>query len=174
VRRVAVLAAAAVLFAACGGREAPPPRAIELPELLARVQSERAQPLLVVFWATWCEPCVAEIPDLAALHRQAAGRLEILGVSLDAFLHPLDQSADLVRQQLRKTPAPYENVLFSGKQDALFAALDLPGGIPYAILVGARGQVLRRFTGQVDPEVVRAAVAAGGATGPSAGEAGAR
>ena len=173
-RPVAALAAAAVLFAACGGREAPQPRALELPELLSRVQAERTQPLLLVFWATWCEPCVAEIPDLAALHDPSAGRLEILGVSLDAFLHPLDQSTDLVRKQLQKTPAPYENVVFTGKQDALFAALDMPGGIPYAILYDAQGRVLRRFTGQVDPAIVRAALAAGGGVGASAGETGAR
>ena len=167
-RPYTALAAAAALLVACGGREVQSPRPVRLPELVGRVHGPRERPLLAVFWATWCQPCVAEIPDLAALQTENASRLDILGISLDAFLHATDQSLELVRQQLAQTPTPYDNVVFTGNQDSLFAAFDMPGGIPYAILFDPAGRVQHRFTGRVEPDVVRAALSAGsGASAPA-------
>jgi len=54
--------------------------------LQARVAAEGGHPLLVAFWATWCQPCVEEFPDLVALNREAPGGLQVLAVSLDFFL----------------------------------------------------------------------------------------
>jgi thiol-disulfide isomerase/thioredoxin len=43
----------------------------------------RGKVVLVNFWATWCPPCRAEIPDLVALQEKYRGRLQIIGVSED-------------------------------------------------------------------------------------------
>ncbi len=126
----------------------------------ARVQGPRQRALLVVFWATWCKPCVEEIPDLVAMQAKHEDVLEILAVSLDAFLHPPERSLALVQTQLQQTPTPYTNVLFMGSQDALFAAFQLPGGIPYALLFDAAGREVRRFNGKVRPDELDLALAA--------------
>lgn len=159
-----VLCAALAGFSACGGESAPETTLLDLPQLQARVAAPRSHPLLLVFWATWCEPCVAEMPDLAALHGRQAGALDILGVSLDAFLHPAEKSLSLVTELLTCTPMPYENVVFVGKQDELFAAFDLPGGIPYAVLYDGKGRELRRFAGNVEPAVVEELLAGAAAS----------
>ena len=136
---------------ACGGGSAPETPSLDLQQLEARVRAPGPRLLLLVFWATWCEPCVAEIPDLVALHTRHTGQLDILGVSLDAFLHTPARSQELLLAQFTRTPVPYANVLFVGAQDPLFTAFDLPGGIPYAVLYDRDRRALRHFRGRVDP-----------------------
>jgi thiol-disulfide isomerase/thioredoxin len=153
-----VLAAAVPLVAACGDQDAPTPSFVELAQLEERAQGPRDKPLLLVFWATWCEPCVEEIPDLVALHATSSSQLEILSVSLDTFLNSREKSLSLVQEQLQRTPMPYENVLFVGRQDPLFNGFDMPGGIPYAILYDRNGRALERFPGRVKLDVVHSAL----------------
>ncbi len=147
-----VLLATLVGLGACGGRGDTTPPAVGLEQLRDRAQSQRDRPMLLVFWASWCEPCVAEIPDLVALQARHQGRLEILSVSLDAFLYPIEKSRALVLAQLAQTPTPYENWIYVGTQDSLFETFDFPGGIPYALLLDADGKVIRHFPGRVQIE----------------------
>ncbi len=167
--RLALRTAALALVSAgaCAAPQSPPPEATlaNLEQLQAVVERPRTRALLVVFWATWCDPCVEEIPDLVRLHDQSADDLEILGVSLDAFLHPADKSLDLVRAQLQQTPTPYPHVVYDGRQDPLFQLFDMPGGIPYAVLYDADGRALERFAGKVSPETVRRALGLGAVAG---------
>lgn len=159
--RPRLLAAAFVLLGGCGG-QAHEPRPAGLAELESRVEGPRERALLVVFWATWCEPCLEEIPALVALDARSAGALEILAVSLDAFLRSPEQSLALVRRQLERTPAPYEHIVYVGEQGPLFEAFEMPGGIPYAILFDDKGRVLQRFPGQVSATEVQAALGRAG------------
>jgi len=58
------------------------------------------QPMLVNFWATWCPPCVKELPHFAELHAEYGDEVTVLGVSVDQ--HP-----DYVRAFLEHNPLPY-------------------------------------------------------------------
>jgi thiol-disulfide isomerase/thioredoxin len=163
VMRVAPRAAALALL--CTGACADP-RASARPEttfadieqLKSIVHRQRSRALLVVFWATWCEPCVDEFPDLVTLHDSSSESLDILGVNLDAFLHPPEKSLELVRQQLQTTPTPYPHVVYTGRQDPLFGFFEMPGGIPYAVLYDREGLAVERFAGKVSPRSVRRAL----------------
>jgi len=76
----------------------PPPRAASgfseraLPFELPTLAGERYElvapawerPLVVVFWASWCGPCVAEAPHLVKLHKEYGERVELVSVSIDA------------------------------------------------------------------------------------------
>ena len=53
-------------------------RTVSLDELRGRV-------VVVDFWATWCAPCLAELPKLRALHERFPGRLVLIGVNLDSM-----------------------------------------------------------------------------------------
>ncbi len=135
------------------------PRVLDAPALQQRVAGSTGHPLLVVFWATWCQPCVAEMPDMVALDQESPGGLRILAVSLDFFLSG-KSTEKVVGDYLHAHPAPLEHVIYSGSQDAIFSAFEMPGNIPYSILYDSQGHVLKRFTGQAAPADVRAALAA--------------
>lgn len=147
------------LAAGCGERQGAKLATVDAPALAAHLDAARGTPVLLVFWATWCKPCVEEIPQLVALHAQGPGGLRVVAVSLDSFLSGPAKTPQVVTRFLAKTPAPYEHLLYFGTQDALFEAYQLPGSIPYAILFDAHGAVVGRFDGAVDAEAVRSALA---------------
>jgi thiol-disulfide isomerase/thioredoxin len=109
--------------------------------------------VLVDFWATWCAPCVEELPDLVALRGKLAPKgFEILGVSMD------DDADPTVRRFLRKHPIPYPILLNGGERPP--DGWDVPG-LPTAYLIGRDGTVLKRWFGEKDiPELERAVEAA--------------
>lgn len=86
----------------------------DVPALKQAIAAHRGQVVVVNFWATWCGPCVAEMPALAALSRKYSGRgLIVLGVSMDTpkLLH--SRVEPLLRQKgvtypvyLARTPDP--------------------------------------------------------------------
>jgi len=66
------------------GASAPPLRLPSLSGAEVALESYRGRVVLVNFWATWCPPCVEEMPSLERLHRALAGEgLVVLGVSVD-------------------------------------------------------------------------------------------
>jgi thiol-disulfide isomerase/thioredoxin len=134
------------------------PERVDVAALQKRLESARGTPLLLVFWATWCKPCVEEIPDLVALQQQSGDHLHILAVSLDSFLSGGDRAPAVVQEFLKKTPVPYAQLVYVGTQDALFDTFDLPGSIPYALLYDAQGHVLQRFDGPLPQGAVAKAL----------------
>jgi thiol-disulfide isomerase/thioredoxin len=115
------------------------------------IAAGKGAPLLVNFWATWCEPCVQELPDLGTIEsRYAAKHVHVLGVSLDLMME--DDSPEVrrsVSKTLAEAGARYPNLLYNGRGDPLIEAFDLPGPIPHSILFGADGRELHRWTGRL-------------------------
>ncbi len=136
------------------GLAAASPAAIEPGDLAAvrrALAARRGAPVLLNFWAAWCDPCVRELPDLARVEaRFAATGIRVLGVSSDLALE--DDGPELrraVKTVLGKAGVTYPNILYTGPTDPLLEAFDLPGSIPYSILYGADGRELKRWNGQL-------------------------
>jgi thiol-disulfide isomerase/thioredoxin len=108
-----------------------------------RMQSFQGQPLLLNFWATWCPPCVEELPRLNAFYRRnASAGWGVLGLALD------HQAA--VLSFLGKMPLDFPVGLAGLAGIELSRGLgNLAGGLPFSVVIGADGQVLHRKMGPV-------------------------
>jgi thiol-disulfide isomerase/thioredoxin len=111
--------------------------------------------LVLNFWATWCAPCVAEMPDLDKAQREYAGRnVAIVGVGTE-------EPARV--REFRDRIGLHEMTLLAGGYDALLLARTLgntQGVLPYTVLVSADGVVLHTQTGPLAPDQLRTWLAA--------------
>lgn len=113
--------------------------------------------LLLNLWASWCAPCVAELPELADMERTYAHRgLDVVTISID---EPEKRDAALAR--LRELHVPLRNYIYEGDdRDALADAVDpvWPGTLPHTVLIAPGGRVVYRVPGAFDPLALRRAI----------------
>lgn len=113
--------------------------------------------LLVNLWATWCGPCVAELPDLVMMNRMYRHRpFEFVTISLDD-----PQKRDEALSVLEKNHVSATNyILRTADRDRFAEALDKqwPGPVPYTVLIAPGGKVIYRKSGQIDPLELRGAI----------------
>lgn len=122
---------------------------------LARNDSKKLR--LINVWATWCAPCVSELPELVAMNRMYRRRdFELHTISMDA-----PEKTEKALEVLKKEHLSCANhILSGGSRDDLVKALDpeWPGPIPHTILVAPGGKVIYRETGQFDPLKLKRAI----------------
>lgn len=101
--------------------------------------------LLITFWATWCPPCVQEIPSLIKLQNEYSGN----GFSVVAI--SVDQEKGVVQKMVNKKDINYP-VMMADKS----VTRDFGGvyGIPTSFLVSKKGTVVKRYTGFVPHSVL--------------------
>lgn len=100
----------------------------------------RGQVVLLDFWATFCSPCVAALPELQALHARFAGRgFAVVGVTVD-------DRAKLVEKATKKANVTYPIVQST---PAVWSAYKV-NALPSLVLVGRDGRIVRRYGGEAD------------------------
>lgn len=113
------------------------------------MQTLQGKPLLLNFWATWCPPCVDELPLLSDFYRehQAKG-WQVLGLAVDQ-LAP-------VQRFLRQTPVAFPVAMAGvGGLEIGRSLGNLSGGLPFTVVLGADGVVAHRKMGKVRPDDLR-------------------
>jgi thiol-disulfide isomerase/thioredoxin len=103
----------------------------------------RGKLLVLNFWATWCTPCLHEIPALVKLQKQYAARgLQIVGPAVD--------DPDAVKSMLGPLGINYP--VLTGTPDAMIDLMEKlgngPGGLPFSLVVGADGLIIDRHLGE--------------------------
>jgi thiol-disulfide isomerase/thioredoxin len=113
--------------------------------------------LLVNVWATWCGPCVAELPEFVTMNRMYRRRpFRLVTISLD---DPKNQEAALkVLQEKHVAATNYLQVLKDRDRFADLLDKEWPGPLPHTVLIAPGGKVLYRKTGAIDPLAVRRAI----------------
>ena len=132
-------------------------RQIDEHQLTALLQAQRGKPVVLNFWATWCEPCVAEFPDLVRLAREQSGRLQVIAVSIDV---EEDRDAKVI-PFLQQQDAPFVSYLKRAKDDEAFINhIDSTwsGAIPATFIYRADGSLAMRLIGQQNLEKFLGAV----------------
>ncbi len=102
-------------------------------------------PLLVVFWATWCDPFKADLPQLRALHQQYQNRgFEIIGVCLDVPLGPPAAHGKQIQDFMTTYKMTWPEIIETAGLDSPAAVQYGVFSLPTMILVSERGEVLSR------------------------------
>jgi thiol-disulfide isomerase/thioredoxin len=154
---VGLLGMAGLALATAQTPAAKDPELIDTQGYQKLLQQYKGKPLLVTFWATWCEPCRDEYPMLNELAKQYAPQgLKVVGVSLD-------QDGDLIL--MRRFLARYKPIFPNyrkkkGEEDAFVQAV-LPGwngSIPASVFYAKDGQQIGHFVGAGDHDTYEAAI----------------
>lgn len=122
-------------------------------------QAPQTAPLRVVnVWATWCVPCVEEMPDLQKVDDTFASKdVEFVGISLDDAI-PGDRSKHKrkVLSFLDGGKIKFRNVYYTGKLNKLQDDLRFEGEIPVTFIFDRQGRELWRHQGKIDrQEMIR-------------------
>lgn len=113
----------------------------------------RGKPLLVNFWATWCAPCVQEMPELSQLAGEDGGKhFNVIGIGIDSPTNMSEFAAKL------KIAYPLY-VAGMGGTELSRAFGNSAGGLPYTVLIGADGQVIKTYLGKLKFDELRADLA---------------
>jgi thiol-disulfide isomerase/thioredoxin len=108
------------------------------------------RPVLANFWASWCQPCVREMPDLDAMHHDYPG-VAFLGLAIDTRVN--------VERFIQKVRVSYPLLLTGTQGIALMRSLgNKAGGLPFTVLFDSKGRIAHRVLGEVKPELLRAEI----------------
>lgn len=109
----------------------------------------RGKPVLVNFWATWCPPCVDEMPELNALQQEfGIGKLQIVGIGID--------SAANIAEFAKKQKIDYPLVVGGTSGTDLSRQLgNKSGGLPFTVLIDSRGNLSKQYLGRVKIDDLR-------------------
>ncbi len=101
----------------------------------------RGKPLLVNFWATWCPPCVKELPEIDRFARGHAAQLNVVGLAIDSLLP--------VQAFLKKLPLHFDIGMAGMAGTELTRSLGNPAGaLPFTVLLDAQGKLVQRKLGE--------------------------
>ncbi len=127
-------------------------------QLLARGTPPNERPLLVNFWATWCEPCRLEFPDLVKIDADYSARgLQFVTISIDDPAELKTGVPKFLRAMRARMPAYLLNVSDS---DPVINAVDpeWSGELPATFLFDRHGQIVFKHKGRIKPMDLRAAL----------------
>jgi len=107
------------------------------------MRSLQGRPLLVNFWATWCPPCIEEMPLLDGFFRQHHGAgWQVVGLAID--------QPSAVRTFLQRSPVSFPIGLAGLEGTELTRSLgNLAGGLPFTVVLTADGRLLQRRMGRL-------------------------
>lgn len=127
--------------------KAPAIAAVKAPELRARLDAAKGQLVVLNLWATWCTPCLREIPDLVSISHELAGRgVTLLGVAMD---EPAELDSRVAPFHAKHFPGFPTVARAEADLDTLASVVDPAWNevLPTTYLIGRDGRVVQRIQG---------------------------
>lgn len=109
-----------------------------------KLDSFEGKILIINFWATWCGPCKAEIPDLVALQTKYKDDLVVLGISVD-------DTAEQIKPYAKEYKVNYP-MLVGNKREDVQEALGPLVAVPVSVIIDRDGHIVRKHTGMATRE----------------------
>ena len=122
---------------------------LELPQGgVLQLKTLRGKPIVLNFWATWCPPCVEELPLLERFYQQNAAKgWQVVGIAVD--------NANAVNKFLNKMPLSFSVPLAGLAGTELSRSLgNLSGGLPFTVVFNAAGHVALRHMGKLSAQQI--------------------
>ncbi|MEP6902286.1 MAG: TlpA disulfide reductase family protein [Actinomycetota bacterium] len=112
------------------------------------------KPLLINFWATWCDPCREEFPDLVKIDADYKGKIDFITVSLDDLVEINRDVPKFLADMKAAMPAYLLKVEDEG---AVIGSItkDWQGGLPFTILYNEKGEIAYFRQGKVKTDTLR-------------------
>jgi thiol-disulfide isomerase/thioredoxin len=109
-----------------------------------KMEAFKGRPLLLNFWATWCPPCIEELPLINAFYQaNKANGWQVLGLAVDRLAS--------VQSFLKQMPLDFPIAMAGIAGTELGRTLgNLTGGLPFSVVLGASGSVLHRKMGRLN------------------------
>ncbi|SNX29007.1 Thiol-disulfide isomerase or thioredoxin [Polynucleobacter meluiroseus] len=118
----------------------------------ANTQEWQGKLLVVNFWASWCPPCVKEMPTLNLLQKEYQQQNVIfVGIGID--------SPTNIREFLQKTPISYP-IVIGGLEGSNISKLlgNSQGALPYTVVINPQGKVISSKLGEISEDELRNAI----------------
>ncbi len=113
------------------------------------MSSVRGKLTVVNFWATWCPPCVEEMPELSRVHAEMSPNgVKVIGLAVD--------SPSNVREFAEARPVSYPLLITGGSGTELAKKLgNAIDALPYTVLIDEKGRVIKQKAGRIREEELR-------------------
>ncbi|MFM7431909.1 MAG: TlpA family protein disulfide reductase [Gammaproteobacteria bacterium] len=155
---VAVCLLWALSMSASAAPDAPAAQPLSASEFRAVLQKQQGEVLVVNFWATWCVPCLREVPDLLKLESEFGSRgVKLIGVAVD---DPAPQAAQVEQFRRKYFPAFLTYARVGPEMDELASVIDPAWNevVPTTYIIDRRGKAVARIQGKKSLDEFRAAL----------------
>jgi len=124
---------------------------------LKNLMKPNGKPLLINFWATWCDPCREEFPDLVKIGADYKDKIDLITVSLDELSEINGDVPKFLAQMKSDAPAYLLKTPDEGAAITIVSK-SWQGGLPFTILYNANGETVYIKQGKFKTEFLRAEI----------------